>query len=190
MLKYSFIDTNLNDPSKQCFCIDVNTSKSPFVYSDNIKSMNITEQSFLLKPKIEPSKLVQQTKLSNTSQPKPEQPKPELIYTANDKTYQDLQNNSLTTDNEPNIAPKIDLNKMANIYGKVYKKIKKDDNKKDDNKKYSLMENFNDCPSDCVVQKPLMMKNKFIFHRYLNENTYIFVIIILLLLLSYMTRKN
>ena len=40
MLRYSFIDTNLNDPNKQCFCIDVNTSKSPFVYADNINPMN------------------------------------------------------------------------------------------------------------------------------------------------------
>ena len=183
MLRYSFIDTNLNDPNKQCFCIDVNTYKSPFVYSDNINPMNkMAEQSFLLKPLV-------QTIIPTSSQPVPlnipiQVPVQDSINAANDLNFQNLENNSLTKDNQPTIAPQIDLNKMANVENKIYKKVKKEDDKK-----YSLMENF-ECESDCVVKKPKYYKNRYRIHRYMNENTYLFVIVLLLLLLSYMTRKN
>jgi hypothetical protein len=34
MSNYSFIDEDLNDPNKQCFCIDVNSTKAPFISGD------------------------------------------------------------------------------------------------------------------------------------------------------------
>ena len=189
MLRYSFIDTNLNDPNKQCFCIDVNTSKSPFVYADNINPMNkLIEQSFLLKPLVQPvvpissqpiSSHVSNDALSLVKQSSTG----DFAQAANDLNFQNLENNSLTKDNQSKVARQIDLNKMANVENKVYKKVKKEDDKK-----YSLMEDF-DCESDCVVQKPNYYKKQFRMHRYMNENTYLFIIILLLLLLSYMTRK-
>ena len=38
MSKYSFIEAELNIPGKQCFCIDINNSKTPFTYADQIIS--------------------------------------------------------------------------------------------------------------------------------------------------------
>lgn len=38
MSKYSFIEAELNIPGKQCFCIDINNSKTPFTYATQINS--------------------------------------------------------------------------------------------------------------------------------------------------------
>ena len=38
MSKYSFIEAELNIPGKQCFCVDINTSNTPFTYASQINS--------------------------------------------------------------------------------------------------------------------------------------------------------
>ena len=38
MSKYSFISTEVSDPNKQCFCIDINNSNTPFTYATQINS--------------------------------------------------------------------------------------------------------------------------------------------------------
>ena len=36
MSKYSFIEAELNVPGKQCFCVDINNSNTPFTYATQI----------------------------------------------------------------------------------------------------------------------------------------------------------
>jgi hypothetical protein len=50
MSKYSFIEAELNIPGKQCFCIDINNSNTPFTYGSQINSLPSDMSTPLLAP--------------------------------------------------------------------------------------------------------------------------------------------
>jgi hypothetical protein len=84
MSKYSFIEAELNVPGKQCFCVDVNNSNTPFTYA--------TQINYLLNPTPVTSAPTSVTfattpapksvSKSVTSVPKPVTPAPVILTTS------------------------------------------------------------------------------------------------------------
>jgi len=224
MSKYSFIDIGKSDLNKQCFCIDVNTSKVPFNY--DLKDDN---QSFLLNPHSPsdidiksntPSNIDNNLLLSNTIEDENKN-----IYDyknlsnininnnkdinseftninnviQNDETktliekLKELENrntilnnklmaaNDKSTFKSNNTPSDINLDNLSLKTNKMYHDV---------NSGFSIHENFSDkdkemhkmsCSDICSINNT---------NKIFNENFYIFLIIVILLIFAYFTSRK
>jgi len=178
MSKYSFIDIGKTDLNKQCYCIDVNTSKVPFNY-DNYND----SQSFLINPhsptdisvKVNTPSNIEHNNDTNTLMNK-------LRELENKNT---LLNNELiaANDKSSSIAHRTPSDLELDNYSLKTNKIYHDINN-------NIHENFSEkdkeihkisCSDVCSINNS---------NKILNENFYIFLIIVILLIFAYFTSKK
>jgi hypothetical protein len=209
MSKYSFIEAELNTPGKQCFCIDINSSNTPFTYASQITST----------PTPTPSTSIPTTSIPTTSIPTPSTPttpneiisetnllnnnlfnlnnsyllSPDSKATSGDREKQIIQTvNSLLTSAVNEITDQSNSNTVNN-----YKDDDIDDTNVDDlnkmanrgNKKYKskskslnfLQENFEQdkCNNTCSIKKSYK-KNKSLLN---SDNM---IVILLLIVIAYL----
>ena len=84
-------------------------------------------------------------------------------------------------DTDPKLSSKIDLNKMA-----YPDKIMRYSNNNKDN--YTLLENFSGCTDTCSMKKSKKQMSNF-EESYLNENSLVFIVIIMLFICSFLYKK-
>ena len=194
MSKYSFIEAELNVPGKQCFCVDINNSNTPFTYATQINyllnpvSTDTSVAPIIADPvsvapvSVEPVSVENDTYNSKSVKFSIDTPyliSPDAKQSSNDRQVQfiDTVNNLLTTA----------VNDIANQSNTV-NDFKEDEEEVDDfksnrgNKKYklksksmNLLENFEQdkCNNTCSIKR----------HRKKNKKSSSDMIMILLLLI-------
>ncbi len=124
MSRYSFIDENVNLTGKQCFCIDVNSTNSPFIIGGN----QLTQPLLSAKPQSptrpqSPSKIV--------SAPAPVAVPPEALirgYEGKYSEHQGLTNDYLLTPNviNSNKKEKQVINTVNELLAQAYSNVQKE----------------------------------------------------------------
>ena len=126
MSRYSFIDENVNLTGKQCFCIDVNSTNSPFIIGGN----QLTQPLLSARPQSprsqsptrpqSPSKLV--------SAPAPVAVPPEALIRGYEGKYSELTNDYLLTPNviNSNKKEKQVINTVNELLAQAYSNVQKE----------------------------------------------------------------
>jgi hypothetical protein len=203
MLNYSFINIEENEPSRQCYCVDNISSKTPFLFNEinslvqNINNTNKVNNAPVNHTPVNHTPVIHTPVIRTPVIHTPVIRTP-VIHTPVNHTLP-IHNLNVQKDRESysshnlinkdiNVKPLVEYNnKVDNKYSIIetnnknkptYEK-KSDKHNKNKDQNLSLLEKFNSCEDTCKIKRKQTKKSFF------NENFFIIIIIIILLIFSF-----